>query len=65
MLLTTHYAQNYAGIIGEYLLKWPDPRLHMGIITCSASDNSPASGNVRLGKSLDHAGALLCVYCKR
>ena len=58
MLLTTHYAQNYAGIIGESLLTWPDPRLHMGIITCSASDNSPASGNARLGKTIDCAGAL-------
>ena len=46
-------------------LAWPDPRSHRGIIACSASDNSIAPGNARLGQILDHMGALSLVYCKR
>ena len=29
----------------------PDPRSHKGIITCTASDNSPVSGHARLGQT--------------
>ena len=31
-------------------LAWPDPsQSHRGVIACSASDNVPVSGHVRLG----------------